>query len=238
MVPSPEVDGKHVVLLSSIISYQSSRFLIHLILSMGRYVTELDVFEGAGTLKQSFNRVEFDTRHPDGCVRHVLRRFVVEQAQYIPGSTRSFDRNVLRCYKILKNLVEDLSLPYDEIPRVLHSSIQKNATVTLKEYLFSTRQSLAKALFESRIVLDCPQPESISEATVAEPSNFFARISHECHQSYQCLELQSNCLQSIVNHISRYMSATNNVFETFVCSGQPKYRKVDCVSDRSCFRFV
>ena len=73
------VGGKTVVVYSSMICDQSARFLIRLILKLGKFNTQRDVFEGASSSIECFNRAGIDTSDKE-CLQLVTYRFVVEQA--------------------------------------------------------------------------------------------------------------------------------------------------------------
>lgn len=114
-----------VVVFSSTTPQKPGKFLIHLLLSMGEYTTEFDLFH-VPTLRDSFVNAGFISNDVDTDLLHLCRRYVLEQAQFVPGSTRVFDRNVTGCFNVLKEFLVNDVLAHDAPPRILETTIRQD----------------------------------------------------------------------------------------------------------------
>ena len=100
--PNERKDNHNVVMFSSFIAEQSERLFIHLLLTLGSFTTELDLFRRSNDMRVCLPSAGFDTNSVQSTLIKITKRFIIEQAQFIPGSTRTFDRNVIACYKLVR----------------------------------------------------------------------------------------------------------------------------------------
>ena len=88
-----------VVYFSKIYPSDASRFLIHFLLSMGSFETELDLFDCVN-LKECFQRSGLSQCNVHQNVLFLVKMYILEQAQFLPGPTRMFDRNIAQYFTI------------------------------------------------------------------------------------------------------------------------------------------
>ena len=81
-----------VVCFSKIYPADARKFLVHLLLSMGHFDTELDLFN-CNNLWDSFKNpgLRTNTTTKEN-ILDITRNYILEQAQFLPGSTRMFDQ--------------------------------------------------------------------------------------------------------------------------------------------------
>ena len=61
------------------------------------------------------------------------KRCIIEQAQFIPGSTRSFYRNVIACYELDRGVLVCNQLSYNDTPLVLMTAFTNEANEKMKD---------------------------------------------------------------------------------------------------------
>jgi len=75
---------------------QTNRFLIHVLLSLGTYSNELQLFNSSN-LVDSFRQAQLLLSRDHNVqpsiedVCHITRRYILEQLLFIPGGTKTFD---------------------------------------------------------------------------------------------------------------------------------------------------
>lgn len=128
-----------------------NKFLIHVLLSMGSFYTEISLFQSCN-IKQCFidsGILRYPTpSHPTNIedVNRILVKYILEQLLYLPTGTKSIGR-YMRSAKIA--LTEALLNEYDQIyqtPPVLNSVMEKNASESTKEYIKSLKSNIIQVL--------------------------------------------------------------------------------------------
>jgi hypothetical protein len=127
---------------------QTNRFLIHLLLSMGRFNNEGDLFKGqkmadyffnAGLIGDGDNVTEED-------VLNLTKRFIMEQLLYVPGGTMMFDRYCLAAYDAIKAALMDDSIASNDVPSYLYTSLVEEANKSALRFHNEVRENLASAM--------------------------------------------------------------------------------------------
>jgi hypothetical protein len=111
---------------------QASRFLIHVLLSMGKFNNEGDLFAGS-TMTQFFRNAELVPRTRavnESDVIHLARRFITEQLLYVPGGTMVFDKCCVAAYEVLHAALIDDSMATTDIPSYLYTTLVEEANKT------------------------------------------------------------------------------------------------------------
>ena len=195
-----------VVYFSKVFPSEGSKFLIHLLLSMGHFETEFDLFN-CTNLKESFIKSGLlSTETLSETALTLTKRYILEQAQFLPGSTRMFDRNVVQCYQVLHEFFEKDIISYISPPRVLVLSVKESRNEKTESFLQTVRSNVAKGLVASKKVLNCPNETLLTNATTSFPLDFEPTISKIQGQSISSYEKQKSVLFEFVSAIDFYLS--------------------------------
>jgi hypothetical protein len=115
-----------VPVFSNIKPSNASRFLFHLLLSLGEYDTEMDLLVHS-TSQQAFigaKLISDDISSIEDSVVKLTRRYIVEQLSFYPISTRAFDHYLETASRVLKESIIHDRIPLDEAPACLYTKLQ------------------------------------------------------------------------------------------------------------------
>ena len=77
------------------------RFLIHVLLSMGDFQNELELWE-EGTIQRAFLKARLISNNDqEASVRALVKKYVMEQLLFMPGGTQMFDRLCIAAHSVL-----------------------------------------------------------------------------------------------------------------------------------------
>ena len=210
-----------VVYFSKIYPADAGKFLVHLLLSMGQFDTELDLFN-CNNLWDSFKNAGLWTNTTiKENILSITRKYILEEAQFLPGSTRMFDKNIVQCFQLLTDYFEKGSISYMQPPRVLLSSIKNSMNDKTQTFLQQNRMNIAKGLVASGKVENCPNEQLIAEATTSSPVCFSATITKLTSQSDSAFEKQSNVLKKFIDAIDCYRSGATSFIPHHFVLGKP-----------------
>jgi hypothetical protein len=142
---------------------QSSQFLIHLLLTLGQFDCELNLYS-QGSIKKAFMKaklltdgitdtVEEKNQH-EMDIRKILNLWFMSEHRTFPGGTISFDRNLVAAYNTLRRGLLDESLPCNELPPCIYTRIQEETSKDCALHIAgkneilirTTRNSIAKKI--------------------------------------------------------------------------------------------
>ena len=210
-VISPNSDSRSnsVIYFSKIYPSDPPKFLIHLLLSMGQFQTEFDLFN-CHCLKESFvSSGLYDiTQSIDNNVITLTKRYILEQAQFLPGSTRMFDRNVTQCYQVLNQYFGTNQLAQMQPPRVLTAAVKENNNDKAENFLNALRMSISKGLVACRKIPNCPDERRLVEATTNNPLPFTPTITRTSGQTDTSYQRQKFVLEKFITAIDLYTSGS------------------------------
>lgn len=96
-------------------------FLVHILLSRGHFTTELDLY-AAGSMTEAFRVAGLipRERNPEPAdVDALLRSYIVDDLMYHPfGGTRGFDTCIIGADRVLRSLLLENEIAYNEVPIV------------------------------------------------------------------------------------------------------------------------
>jgi hypothetical protein len=113
---------------SSIKPTQPHRFLIHVLLSMGDFSNELELWQ-EGSIKGAFVKARLIAEaNLEESVKNLVRRYIMEQLLFTPGGTQMFDRLCVAAHSVLTSALLFDELPIHEMPSVLYTSLRHKIT--------------------------------------------------------------------------------------------------------------
>ncbi|KAF4650828.1 hypothetical protein FOL47_000836 [Perkinsus chesapeaki] len=195
---------RRVVVFSSALPHHGHKFLVHLLLTLGRFETELDLFDVAD-LKVSFERaglVKNAQAVTDREINKMMRRYILEQVLYTPGGSRNFDRDICNAKRCVLELFTASTIVYCATPLVLESAIRAKVASKAKEEIQTYRARVAEALTTTASSL--PSAERLISATRHEPYEWRPTVHQAVGQSDESLQAQRGAMEDCVNLIENY----------------------------------
>jgi predicted GIY-YIG superfamily endonuclease len=113
---------------------QKNRFLIHLLLIMGKYVTEYELMLSGNIRNAYISARLFNPKKPYQSVKALLSRYVKEFLSNQPGSTFQFDRNLCLADSILNETLCQKTTCIPPTPAVLYSHMQEETNSKVKDF--------------------------------------------------------------------------------------------------------
>ncbi|KAF4714116.1 hypothetical protein FOZ62_022488, partial [Perkinsus olseni] len=198
-----------VAVLSNPLPRYADRFLIHIILSMGRYETEVGVFDVAN-LRQSFQEAQLiaDAEHPTVQEKNlILRRYILEQLLYMPGGTVSFDRHLVHANNALHSLLIEGELQFFATPLVLRYELVRQAVEAIHQRQRDTRKNFAEALhYLGNPINGLPPVDDLVNATLQDPLPWVPVLQQGATQSAESFQEQQAALQMGIRAIDEFRS--------------------------------
>jgi predicted GIY-YIG superfamily endonuclease len=127
---------------------QANRFLIHLLLSMGSFDNEGQLYQGNCMKHFFFNAglIPNRTSASEIEVIAITKKFVMEQLLFVPGGTMMFDRYCLAAYEAIRDALLFDSIASNDVPSYLYTTLVEKANDTALEFYEDMKLSLANSL--------------------------------------------------------------------------------------------
>jgi hypothetical protein len=138
-----------VPVFSSVSPSNATKFLVHLLLSMGEFNTEWDLYN-VRSLKESFYKAGLiqSTNRPDLEVEvtKLIKRYVTEQLMWMPITNRTFCRYLNLSYDVIRNFFLEDRLHYEQPPLLFIRHIQQAYSEEVERVMKDRRSILASTL--------------------------------------------------------------------------------------------
>ena len=130
-------------------SDETESFLYHLLLSMGRFTTELELlsqgslrkaFQSAGLFTRSINNLEMKES-----VRQLATNYVVKQLSHHPMGTRYLNNELVTTVRTLNNFFLNDAIASVSMPSAIFTKIRIECSEEIETYCFRTQQNLAES---------------------------------------------------------------------------------------------
>jgi len=137
-------------LFNSVKPSNATKFFVHVLLSMGVFNTEYELwevtsvrgaFEKAGLLRSDATEEEMQEDLESLC-----RRYVSEQLLFVPAGTRQFDFFLAEAKKVLASIVNTGSLPPYKIPACLHTTIEASLHKSIVQLQDKVKVNMIRAV--------------------------------------------------------------------------------------------
>ena len=137
-------------LFSSVKPSNATKFFVHVLLSMGVFDTEYELwqvtsvrsaFERAGLLRGDATEEELEEDLKSLCIRYVS-----EQLLFVPAGTRQFDFFLCEAKKVLTSIFNTGSLPAYKIPACLHTTIEASLSRSIVQLKDDVKINMIRAV--------------------------------------------------------------------------------------------
>ena len=200
-----------VVVTSNVLPRNSPKFLIHIVLSMGLFTTELDIFN-VPTMLEAFRKAKLIGSGPPTIedVRSIMRKYILEQLMYMPGGIQCFDRHCENAWNVLKEFLLHNNLAFREPPPVILQQIVEENEFKCNAELSLRRETLAKALHINAVSINLPTTNQMIAATKENPFDWQPELILADNQSELSLTEQQGALNELKQSIDSYFG--NEIF--------------------------
>ena len=162
----------------------ASNFLIHFLLSNGRFGAELDLFD-VPSLKLAHVKgklVENQQVFNDDDVNTILKQYVLQQLRLLPGGTRFSDCNSLAAKVAVKGLLIDNDIYNEAIPEATMDKLTEAMEDKLKKALRQSLVNIIKPLVEKNLP-KFPTSDDFEAVSKETPSDWLGDILPNGYQS-------------------------------------------------------
>ena len=134
-----------IVVFSNIKPTQTNIFLIHIVLSLGNFTNEYDLFGNSHDIHSAFITAHLiDPSDLEGNANRLVHHYLCEQLVYMSDGTHVFDQLCIAADVVLREVIESGNLVVAEMPSVLYTSLCRHMVDCVKAFLQSIREQLAK----------------------------------------------------------------------------------------------
>ena len=206
-----------VVVFSDVKPTHCFKFLLHLLYTMGEFLTEIDLFNEVA-LRDCFVTANI---LPTGQLSNVdvlnlLRRYIKEQLFFLPGGNVSFSNKVVAAHDAIKSLVLDNTVEPLKFPAVLMNTL----TETLETNIQSTLKRSQEKLF------DAIRPKNVSNLPLNKTHPFhkvwFPIFSKMRIQTDRSFHEQAAILDDVLTAMTKYLNKNcKNCIKNHVIMGKP-----------------
>ena len=210
-----EKDHLPIPVFSYIIPTMSTSFLLHIMLSMGKFETEIDLIthqDLRGSLK--YCHLIGNNTDEESLLQYandLTRKWIIEQVQYFPNSQRVIDFWIITAYQLFCDVIVKNELPITEMPPVLLSTLLSQQQADMIEHKRTIKLNLIDAAFNEigedgleRCMV--PSKEDLIGATLSNNLNWDPVISFKksVNQSEDSFMEQKLAIETCTNAIDNY----------------------------------
>lgn len=149
-IDSKYSDGKELPfpLFNVVRPTQANRFLIHILLSMGKFTSEAHLFQGQNMIDffRNASLISLVDSPTESDVNKIVKHFILHQLLYVPGGTLKFDRYCVAAYDTVKNALLVDSLVSTDAPSYLYTTLVEEANKSAFTMKMEMKSCLVKSL--------------------------------------------------------------------------------------------
>ncbi len=219
-----EVPRLPLVLHDCVRPSNTNKFFVHILLSMGNFVTEYDLWD-TSNVRGAF--VNAGLLRSDACVEEVkedmqslAHRYVSEQLFFLPNGNNQFDHYLEAAYETFMEIYRTGNLPQYVIPAFLHTTLAKQIESTCSELRKSVRMNMIIALIE--FLPNLPSLEVLTGASLSNPlPEDLISYTHLPDQSPESKFEQSHAFNYLKEVVDAYKTCSIGDRNNWLLHGSP-----------------
>jgi DNA polymerase III delta prime subunit len=236
-----------IVVFSNVKPRNACKFAIHVLLSMGHFSTERDLWVSSSVRKAFvIAKLVPDRNGPstDDDVDALLKYWIEDQLRTYPIGSTMMDQYIVTADDILRSILVHGILPLNEIPPVMYTSlvqdISDKITAFLKESKNDVVDATLKALMEAYSEHDdvLPLKQKLLQATKQTPlsavdwNTIGPQTASQSDESYM---EQSSLNKELQSRIDQYRTASTGMPKNMLIAGPPGVGKTHCLTHAVCY---
>ena len=203
------------------------QFLLHLMLSLGRFSTEIDLTTHR-SIRECLRYAKLigpsdDPSDLENYSNLLLRKWFLEQVVSFPNSKRVIQAWMVAAGELLDSVIVNDEIPVCDMPSVQQSTLFHNIEESSKDYLLETKSKIINAALKelgSDTIERCniPSKEELMNATKQNPLPWdpVSNFSQSDGQPDSSFEEQKLAVELCKESISRYLECSNKFVK---CTG-------------------
>ena len=200
-----------------------NKFLIHVLISMGSFNTELELYRG-NAVKQWFCnaglvRCAHDISEEE--VNDIIRIYYLTQLLCVPSGTRTLDRYVCASYHYLTDSLMGDGTMIFETPPVLATALNKAATVEISQEVEGRKPKLIECLLQDGGVDTGLCMDELMRATLKDHLPFRVKIVKRNVQPEESFQEQTRVMEKMHKAIGDYTTPDCRHPKCVVIAGEP-----------------
>jgi hypothetical protein len=220
-----------IIVTSQVNPLNINKWLVHLILSMGSYVTEKDALDHPN-IRKCFKHVkligtEDDMEHRRQYAKDLCKKYIKSQVIYFPISLNKAEHIIMRAYYTLTSVIVNDSLPMFESSFTI-SELADGVELQNMEYWRTNNQKLLNSVYAEIGSTNVIGRSVIEACTRADPwdGNPVELFRKGAEQSDESYEEQKTALEHIYTHIKHYCNPlqgrrVNTYTKNLIIQGAP-----------------
>ena len=226
-----------IIVFSNVRPANASKFIIHLLLSMGHFATERDLWMHA-SLRDAFVAASLVKSNvvQQSDVDSLLRDWVEDQLRYYPITAKKFDEYLVAAADILTSVLMHNSIPINEMPPVMYAALVKDTSEKIEQHIKECRTVLVDATlksisqpFEAAGTI-LPGREALIKSSRSKEVDWNHVLPKSARQSNASYSEQLRVQASIVRHINTYCVPSTVAAKNILIAGPPGVGKTHCLS--------
>ncbi|KAL3924935.1 MAG: hypothetical protein SGILL_000742 [Bacillariaceae sp.] len=236
-----------VIVFSNVRPQNASKFVIHLLLSMGHFNTEADLWVH-GNMRVAFEKARLTPRLDNAtdvevreAVDVLLSAWIRDQLKYYPIGTKKFDELMISAHRILYSAVSANSIAVFETPPYYYTSLVNNHHKDNTKYKQECKKLLLEATLgsiervygrETKNIV--PSEGELMNATKSNPlawtkkaNNTFPKTERQSENSYA---EQSTIQSDVKKSINAYITCQEKAATNYLITGPPGAGKTHCLN--------
>ena len=221
------------VVFSDVKPSNPTKFLVHLLLSMGSFKTECELLRQPDMLSSFVHAKILAPRGSPGfeeSVNNLIRRYIVEQLAYAPIRTKTLDYYATEAARVLRQVFVDEDLRIIDTPGVLFTSLQEECSENVEAKLLEMKQTVVDACFRSLSWLveaspGFPAKEELTNGTVTKsnPHPWDGQLVQNTNRGQgEASHVEHlRCAQVIRNIVTKYSNASDHFIKSLLVLGGP-----------------
>ena len=235
-------DHLPIPVFSYITPTMTTSFVLHIMLSMGCFDTEIDLCMHQ-SLRECLRYCKLIGTDDDEVslleyTKVLTRRYIEEQVQYFPNTQRVIDYWIITAFRLFRRIIVDNDLPVTEMPPVQLSSLLASNEEEIVNYRATIKSNLIDAAFkeigdDSMTLCEVPTKVELIGASPTYPLewNPVASFSKSPLQSVASFEEQKLAVETCVDAIDSYRNLMdqNSYTKNVGIRGSPGGGKTWCM---------
>ena len=217
-------DSQVQIVTSNIVPTNPCKFLIHFVLSYGRFETELDLFNQSNLLEvYRYSKLlphGTSNNHQDAYT--LIRKYVLSELKFLPGASRSFDRHLLASFDVFTSFVLNQQIHNYGLPLVLHREISDEAEMSYLSFHKEKKERCVQGCLLNAALepLVCHQHQFIN-ATRQNPFKYTFSFPRADGQSDESYAFQQHVLNKSLASLESFMHGNVGFVKHQLCLGRP-----------------
>ena len=221
------------VVFSDVKPTNPTKFLLHLLLSMGSFTTEYELLRQPDMYSAFVHAELLVPRGSPGfeeSVRNLIRRYIVEQLAYAPISTRTLDYYLVEAGRVIREVLVEDRLTITDMPGVLFTSLQTECSANIEAALAAIKHTVVDATFGFLSWLadnspGFPTKQELLDGTVCKgnPHPWTGQLVKNTAkgQSEASFLEHQRCAEAIRNMVTKYSMGVTEFIKALLIVGGP-----------------